>query len=115
VSPRGWRFRLQDILQAISEIQSFTAGVSQEEFLKDRMRYHAVVRCLEVIGEASAHIPESIQAKYTEVAWREIKAFRNVLAHRYFSVDDVIVWDAVQMDLKPLKVVAQKILDSESN
>jgi len=83
VSPRSWKLRIDDILESIADIEIFTKGMTQDRFEKDKKTYLAVVRSLEVIGEASHHVPESIKAKYPKVPWRKMKDFRNILIHEY--------------------------------
>ncbi len=113
MSPRGWRLRVQDILNSISEIESFISGMILADFSKNRMAQHAVVRCLEIIGEAAGHVPIELQNKYSEIPWRKLKDLRNLLIHQYFGVDEEIIWDALQKDLPPLKPKLQKILEKE--
>jgi uncharacterized protein with HEPN domain len=110
VSPRDWDLRISDILGCIKEIRSFISGVTPEQFPKDRKTYLAVIRSLEVIGEAAHHVPEAVKGKFPEVPWRKLKDFRNLLIHEYHGVDNDIVWKTIQDDLFPLEPVFKKIL-----
>jgi uncharacterized protein with HEPN domain len=96
MSPRDWKFRIQDILQAICDIESFIQGVSEDQFKNDKKLQYAVIRALEIIGEASASIPE-------DITWRLMKDMRNKLAHEYFGADISIIWSTIHNNLIPLK------------
>ncbi|MDZ4660575.1 MAG: DUF86 domain-containing protein [Pseudomonadota bacterium] len=111
--PRAWKLRIRDILDSMNHIKSFIAGMNQEQFRSDKKTYLAIVRCLEIIGEASHHVPDTIKNKYADIPWRKLKDFRNVLAHQYFGVDDEIVWKTIHDDLLPLGSIFEKIMSSE--
>lgn len=102
-SSREWPFRIQDILQAISDIQEYTKDMTASEFKKNKLVFAAVVRNLEIIGEASVHIPRALRDTYPDVPWKQMIAMRNIMIHEYFGVNLGIVWQAVQKDLPPLK------------
>jgi uncharacterized protein with HEPN domain len=87
---------LDDILLACQKIHRYTAGMSFTDFMGDERTYDAVIRNLEIIGEAARNFEPEFQEKYPEIEWRSIMAFRNILAHGYFSIKDEIVWDIVQ-------------------
>jgi len=87
VSTRNWRLRIDDILDAIQNILSYTAGMDYSALSEDRRTFDAVIRNLEVIGKAAAHVPESVQISYPQVPWRQMKGIRNMLIHEYFGVD----------------------------
>jgi uncharacterized protein with HEPN domain len=103
MSPRDWKFRIQDILQAICDIESFIQGVSEDQFKNDKKLQYAVMRALEIIGEASASIPEDIKNQFNEIPWRLMKDMRNKLAHEYFGADISIIWSTIHNNLIPLK------------
>ena len=75
------------------------------------MRYSAVIREFEIIGEAVAKLPEEVKQKYTAVAWRDIKDFRNLLIHEYFGVDLEIVWNTANQELPVLVSTVRNLLD----
>jgi len=104
--------RLADILSSVEAILSYTERMSKEEFVKDRKTVDAVIRNFEIVGEASAHIPDAIQAQYPEVPWRDMYDMRNVLAHEYFGVSLNIVWKTIQEELLPLVTQLRSILDT---
>lgn len=100
---------LEDIRESIAAIESFTAGIDYEFFRSDRKTYSATLREFIVIGEAIAHIPETVKAQLPAIQWRLIKDFRNFIVHEYFGVDPLIVWDAVQQELPMLKAEMSKL------
>jgi uncharacterized protein with HEPN domain len=102
---------LQHILSAISDIQEYTDSMPHDAFLQDRKTQAAVIRNLEIIGEASKNVPAAFSSKHPGVAWKEAARMRDKLIHGYFGVDAQDVWDAVQNDLPKLKADVQKILD----
>ncbi len=95
--------RLNHILDSISEIEIYTSNISFEEFSNNSMMVNASIRHLEIIGEASNHLSESIKSTYKTVEWRQIIGFRNLLIHEYFSVDINLVWHVIQYDLPHFK------------
>jgi len=101
--PRDFEVYLEDILQAIAKIRIYVAGVTRESLAQDSMRIDAVIRNLEIIGEAAKMIPESIRVEYSNVEWKKIAGLRDILAHHYFEVDLDIVWDIVQNKLPELE------------
>lgn len=114
MSPRGWTERLEDILEAITTIQSYTEGMSLETFTEDKKTVHAVAFEIGVIGEAARHIPLEVRQRYPEVPWRTMQAIRNVVFHEYFRIDETILWDTVEQDLSPLVPALKGILEREA-
>lgn len=105
----------EDMLDSIVKIQKYTAYTSFEEFSEDEMRIDAVLRNLEVIGEAASNIPSEIRSKYPNIQWKKIVGLRNILIHEYFGVDMVIVWDIVENYLDALKNDVQVALGECEN
>ncbi len=101
---------LNDILESISDIREFTAGMTTESFSGDKKTIKAVVRSLEVIGEAAGKIPDQIRDRYPEIPWQEITGMRNRLIHEYFGIDLDIVWQTIEEDLEPLDKVVKRIV-----
>lgn len=95
----------EDTLTAIEKIERYTKGMSKEEFGKDEMIIDAVVRNLEIIGEAVKKIPDDVRAEYDEIPWRKIAGLRDILIHEYFGININIIWDVVENKLSPLKKV----------
>jgi uncharacterized protein with HEPN domain len=110
--PRDPRVYLKDILEAVRRVGSYTENMDFVAFAKNAMAIDAVIRNLEVIGEAAGRIPEEIRADSPEIEWRKIIALRNVLAHEYFGIHTKIVWDVIVDKLGPLEQACQKILKS---
>jgi uncharacterized protein with HEPN domain len=106
---RDFKLYLNDILQYIDRAEKYTKNLSYEDFLKDDKTSNAVIRCIEVLGEASNKIPNEIKNKYP-VPWQDIINMRNRIIHGYFDVDIEEVWIAVQEDMKALKPLIQKII-----
>jgi uncharacterized protein with HEPN domain len=90
VSPRDWKERIRDILDAIAEIQKFTRGMDYEIFKEDDKAVRAVEMNFIIIGEAANQIPEEIEEKYTAIPWSLMRAMRNRIVHVYFKVDERI-------------------------
>jgi uncharacterized protein with HEPN domain len=109
---RDVRLFLKDILEGISRIEEYKAGKTQREFLQDHLVQDAVMRRLEVIGEATKNIPEDMRANYPDVPWRQIAGLRDVLIHGYFGVNLGRVWLVVENDLPRLKSKVTEILEA---
>ena len=100
--PRNWLFRINDILDAVSTVRKYVAGMTYEDFVADRKTVDAVIRNLIIIGEAAVHIPEEICQSHQSIPWPDMRAMRNFVVHEYFGVSDKILWDTVQIDLPPI-------------
>ncbi len=107
---RDYRDYLEDILAAIDESAEFTRDISFEEFVKDRRTVNAVVRTLEVLGEAAGRIPDHLRAKAPGVPWKYMAGMRNKLIHEYFGVDLSIVWTVIRSELPPLRPEIEHVL-----
>jgi uncharacterized protein with HEPN domain len=112
VSPRDWKERVQDILEAIAEIQAFTRGMDFDTFRADAKTLKAVELDFIVIGEAANQIPDEVEEMYPLVPWSLMRAMRNRLVHVYFSVDERLLWETVQNDLPVLVPALQSLLHS---
>jgi uncharacterized protein with HEPN domain len=108
---RNPRLRLQDIAEAIDRILVYTASHSLESFRADRMTIDAVVRNLEVIGEAARHVDAETAARLPDVPWQDMRGLRNLLIHEYFGVSTSIVWETISRDLRPVREAIQRALD----
>ena len=105
---------LNDILESIADIREFTAELTRESFSSDKKTIKAVVRSLEVIGEAATKIPHHIRNRYPEIPWQEIIGMRSRLIHEYFGVDVDIVWQTIEEDLEPLDQTVKKMVSEMS-
>ena len=101
---------LEDILSTIATIQGFVEGLSFDEFAGDEKTVFAVVRGLEIIGEASKRIPIEIRREHEGVPWREMAGIRDKLNHDYFGVDLEVVWKTVRDDLPALEPAIRVVL-----
>ncbi|MEI7684242.1 MAG: HepT-like ribonuclease domain-containing protein [Planctomycetota bacterium] len=93
---------IHDILDAIGEVEQFTLGMSQSEFVADLKTLRAVELELIIIGEAASKISDATQKANSQIPWQLMKALRNRLVHAYFSVDPNVLWDTVQNNLPTL-------------
>ncbi len=100
---------IKDMLRCISQIQEHTAGIAPARILKDSWMCDAIVRNLEVIGEAARQMPEEIKQKYSQIPWQQISGLRNRLIHEYVDVDLVLVLEIVQDELPVLKEQLEQI------
>ncbi len=94
---------LDDILQSIKAIENYTQGVSQEQLDTNQLLQDAVVRRLEIIGEAANHLPKELTDRYPKIPWRRITGMRNMITHKYFGILVERVWEVIDRDLPTLK------------
>lgn len=103
------RVYLGHIRDAINDIKSY-AAVGEEAFLADRMRQDAVIRKLEIIGEAVKRLSETTRARRPEIPWKQIAGMRDRLTHDYFGIDLGLVWRVVERDLQKLDTAIGELL-----
>lgn len=101
---------LADILTAITEIDDFTRGINYEEFTTDKKTINAVIRSLEVLGEATKHIPAPFRKKHPDIPWSKMAGLRDVLIHDYMGVDLMTVWKVVRERLPEVKEQIEKLV-----
>lgn len=101
---------VNDILESIEDAEEFTAGMTFDQFTKDKKTKNAVIRSLEVLGEAAKQLPKNIKVKQPDIPWKRMMGMRNRLVHEYFGVDLKIVWTVVHEELPPLKPALKKLL-----
>jgi uncharacterized protein with HEPN domain len=104
----------RDIFRAIDAIERFTLDVDFEAFSNNEEKATAVIKKLEIIGEAVKQIPEEIRGQYPEIPWRAIAGMRDILVHVYWDTDLNVIWQVLQEDLSPLKHAVAKILEDEA-
>jgi uncharacterized protein with HEPN domain len=109
---RDWRLYADDILEACGKIRRFVHGMTLDAFVADERTRDAVLRNIEIIGEAAKNIPDDVVAKAPEVPWRNVRGMRDVLAHGYFGVSFAIVWATATKGIEPLEVAVRKLLQS---
>lgn len=110
MSERGITLYLEDILEAIKKIEDFTAGMTPEKFKQDAKTIDAVVRNIEVIGEAAKKIPNELRLQHPTVPWKQIVGARDKVIHEYFGVDLDIIWKTVVEDLPLFKQQIENLL-----
>ena len=108
--PPPLRARLAHMLDAMVQIETHTAGLDFEEFAKDRFRQLGIERCLEIVSEASRHVPDGIKARYTHIPWRQVGDIGNRLRHAYHAVDSAIVWEIVNGELLELRRFVNELI-----
>jgi uncharacterized protein with HEPN domain len=107
---RDYRLYLDDIIEAVRRIRAFTDRMNFDAFKEDIKTQDAVVRNLEIIGEASGRLPEAVRHAAPEIEWRKVVGIRNILAHGYFGISLPIIWDVVQNKLDDLSDVCLRLL-----
>lgn len=111
---RDFRLYLKDILEAMESIESFVSGMDFEAFKADDKTSSAVMRKLEVIGEATKQIPNDVREQYPEVPWKAMAGMRDRLIHFYFGVSNRLVWRAVQKEIPKAKPHIQQIVKDKT-
>ena len=101
---------LADILDAIRKVMQFIQGMAFEEFTKDDKTVFAVIRGLEIIGEATKRMPSSVRELYPEVPWREMAGMRDKLTHNYFGVNLIVLWRTATEDLPNVEPAISRIV-----
>jgi len=94
---------IQHIIDAVSQITEYIQGLDEREFCQNNMAKDAVVRQLEVIGEACSKLELSFKASHSHIPWSQIMAMRNKLAHEYWDIDEEIIWQAATVEAPKLK------------
>lgn len=107
------KFYLNHIIESIEKIESYILGASEERFLQNPMMQDAVIRQLEIIGEATKNLDKSTREKQTEIPWADMAKTREFLSHHYFSIDLDVVWQTIKEDLPPLKNLLSILADED--
>lgn len=106
---------LEDIIEAIDDIFSFTQGMNYEKFNSDKRTTNAVIRSLEVLGEATKHIPEEFRIQQPDIPWSKMAGLRDVLIHDYMGVDMKTVWKVITERLPEIAPMLRSIVDNYTN
>ena len=101
---------INDILENMRDAEDFIQGFSYEQFQSDKKTLYAVLRAIEVIGEAAKKVPDEVRIKYPSVPWKEMAGMRDKLIHFYFGVDREAVWLVVKERIPSLKPLIEQIL-----
>jgi len=107
---RDYRVYLRDILQAFRNAREFVESVSYEEFVADKKSVSAVVRELEVAGEATKQLPGTVRRKYPQIPWSDMAGMRDKLIHFYFGIDMEIIWETVKVRIPKLEPLIEGVL-----
>ena len=108
--PRDSEVYLRDILEAADKIGRYVQGMTRDQLATDTRTLDAVVRNLEVIGEAAKNIPEAVRAASPEIEWKKIAGLRDILIHQYFGIDLDIVWDIVRNKVPALATSVRRLI-----
>ncbi len=106
---REWYFYIDDMIGFAGKVLVYTEGMNQQDFTASGITCDAVLRNLELIGEAATRIPEQVRQAHPEIPWRMIIATRNRLIHAYLGIDDDIIWSIIRDDIPPLLTALKKI------
>ena len=99
----GDKIRLQHVLDAINEIDSYLFNTDFELFMQNSMMRFACIKQLEIIGEACNHVSENTRTQFSDIQWAQIVAMRNVFVHEYFGIDSTIVWQIIKNNIPYFK------------
>lgn len=108
---RDYGTYVEDIIEHMTYAEDFIKNLTFEEFAKDKKTILSVTKCIEVVGEATKHIPDSIRDKYPEIPWRDLAGIRDRLVHGYFKVNLEIVWMTATQEFPELRPKMERVLD----
>jgi len=111
MSQRSSRIFLEDIIQSADKIRRYTKGLEYDDFVRNEMVTDAVLRNIEIIGEAAGNIPDDIRSRYSHIPWRRIVGLRNIVIHAYFNVDLNIIWQIVTVNLPEIRDDIRSVSD----
>ncbi len=112
---RDWRLYAEEIIEACGKVRRYIAGMTFEAFVADERTRDAVIRNIEIIGEAAKGIPDNIAAGAPEIPWRNVRGMRDVLAHGYFGTSTQIVWTTATTRLDEIEAAVRKLLGRPSS
>lgn len=113
-SVRDWRLYADDIVESCARVQRFVKGMRYEDFAADERTQDAVIRNIEIIGEAVKNLPDTVLAHAQQIPWRKVRGMRDVLAHGYFGISLKVVWDAATTQMAELERAVRALIDDES-
>ena len=107
---RSYLLYLEDILDAMSKIMIYSEGIGYDDFVENTMLNEAVIRNLEIIGEASKNMPQNLRKQYPDISWKSMIGLRNIMIHEYFGVDLTIVWQIVTKNIPETKPMIEEMV-----
>jgi uncharacterized protein with HEPN domain len=107
---RDWRLYADDIIEACGKIRRFVEGMSYEAFVADELKRDAVLRNIEIIGEAAKNLPDDVIAKAPDIPWRKVRGMRDVLAHGYFGLEIKVVWSTATTKIDDIERAVRALL-----
>lgn len=110
---RDWRLYLDDMIVCCEKVTRYVGSSDRDEFLANELVYDAVLRNLEILGEAARHVPSDVRARMPAVAWREIAGMRDWLAHAYLTIKADVVWNAITVEVPLLLRTLQGFKDED--
>ena len=108
---RDWKVYIEDIITAIEKVEGYMLNQNLDDFMENSEKQDAVIRNLEIIGEAAGKVPDTIKENCPAIEWRKIIGLRNILIHQYFGVSIPMVWDICENKLTHLKIACQGLLN----
>jgi uncharacterized protein with HEPN domain len=102
MSEREWRFYIDDMLRFAEKVRTYSADIDRLTFEQDELKYDAILRNLELIGEAATHVPAEVRGQHAGIPWRQVIATRNRLIHGYLGIDNDTLWSIVSDDIDRL-------------
>ncbi len=111
---RDYLLYLEDMRDACRKLLSYTEGLSFDEFATDERTYDAVIYNLVILGKACKHVPPLVRKSYPQVQWRKVAGLRDIAIHRYFGLDEEVLWDIIQREIHPLLARIDQIIAEES-
>lgn len=106
---KDYRILISHILECIGKVEEYTKGLTKVEFFRSTQIQDAVIRRIEIIGEAAKNVPEEIKKKYPNISWKQMVGMRDILIHEYFGVDLELTWKVAKEDILDLKKKILKI------
>ncbi|OYT54433.1 MAG: hypothetical protein B6U72_02615 [Candidatus Altiarchaeales archaeon ex4484_2] len=107
---RNHRLFIEDILESMNKIRAYTKNMDYNQFHQNNMAVDAVLRNLEVIGEAAKNIPDPIKEKHPNIPWKKMVGLRNIAIHEYFGIDLTIIWEITTKNLPETKPEIEEML-----
>jgi uncharacterized protein with HEPN domain len=109
MTDREYRDFVNDIIESIDDISQFVAGMTYDDFVIDKKTINAVIRSMEIIGEASKNMPDFVKIAHENIPWKKMSGMRDRLIHGYFGIDNEILWKTVKQDLPSLLLMIVKL------